>query len=386
MKKSIIKGVLVSALTSVIELSTVSTLTASAYLNADESVNFSPLNNTVVLQGLPISDLSKYDENFASILARFDIIGMAVSLKGLPGDTVKIGDYSLSKDSCQVISDDEQVIFETDCWKDGDLYLWKPENYLDWREHCRESERQSSFWVESFDTAFFSAELAAPIQEIQAEDNLYLLGFDTQIYETAQESFESLYQSVLQTEDISIEGAAYLVSQEYESYDGAIQLTFVSDSEKESLMPQLSEFGLINKQNKEEIFQYSGNVREAVELCETIRKLDGIADAVPVTSNPLLPDMCSFHLALVKNDASEKQGDADSDGQVTLKDVMAVLKHYNLTEVLGEEGILTDEQIAAADVNSDGKTDTEDAVCIMKFCHFRDTLEEPKTWAEITGK
>jgi len=79
-------------------------------------------------------------------------------------------------------------------------------------------------------------------------------------------------------------------------------------------------------------------------------------------------------------------GDADSDGQVTLKDAMAVQKHYNLTEVLGEDGILTDEQIAAADVNADGKTDTKDAMCIMKFCHFRDMLEEPKTWAEITGK
>ena len=79
-------------------------------------------------------------------------------------------------------------------------------------------------------------------------------------------------------------------------------------------------------------------------------------------------------------------GDADGDCDIDLQDASAVLKQYNVTDILSEDGFMTDEQIAAADVDGDSAVTPKDASCIQIFINFADILEEPKTWAEIIKK
>jgi hypothetical protein len=80
-------------------------------------------------------------------------------------------------------------------------------------------------------------------------------------------------------------------------------------------------------------------------------------------------------------------GDVDSDGSVSLKDVIKVLWHVNLTMLYDlDDSPLNAVERIAADVDLSGQTDAMDALCLLRYVHFRDALEEPKTWAEITGK
>ena len=81
-----------------------------------------------------------------------------------------------------------------------------------------------------------------------------------------------------------------------------------------------------------------------------------------------------------------KKGDGDSDGTITLQDASAVLKQYNLTDILGEDGFMTAEEIAAADVDGDGAVTPKDASLIQQYINFADILEEPKTWEELIKK
>ena len=81
-----------------------------------------------------------------------------------------------------------------------------------------------------------------------------------------------------------------------------------------------------------------------------------------------------------------QKGDADGDGKITLQDASAILKQYNLTDILGEDGFMTDEEITAADVDGDSAVTPKDASYIQKYINFADILEEPKTWAEIVKK
>ena len=76
-------------------------------------------------------------------------------------------------------------------------------------------------------------------------------------------------------------------------------------------------------------------------------------------------------------------GDADGDGSVTLKDATAAMKQYNQTEILGEDGFMTAQQIENADLDGDGAVTAKDATYIQKYVNFNVVLEEPKTWEEI---
>ena len=76
-------------------------------------------------------------------------------------------------------------------------------------------------------------------------------------------------------------------------------------------------------------------------------------------------------------------GDADGDGSVTLKDATAAMKQYNQTEILGEDGFMSAQQIENADLDGDGAVTAKDATYIQKYVNFNVVLEEPKTWEEI---
>ena len=76
-------------------------------------------------------------------------------------------------------------------------------------------------------------------------------------------------------------------------------------------------------------------------------------------------------------------GDADGDGSVTLKDALAVMRHYNQTVLLGEAGSLTAEQVRQADTDGDGIITATDAQYIQVYVNWNDLLDEPKTWGEI---
>ena len=79
-------------------------------------------------------------------------------------------------------------------------------------------------------------------------------------------------------------------------------------------------------------------------------------------------------------------GDADGDGIITLKDATAAMKQYNQTEILGEDGFMTAQQIENADLDGDGAVTAKDATYIQKYVNFNVVLEEPKTWEELIKK
>ncbi len=57
----------------------------------------------------------------------------------------------------------------------------------------------------------------------------------------------------------------------------------------------------------------------------------------------------------------ELYGDVDGDGQVTIKDAIAILRHN------AEVELLTGSQIIAGDLNGDGAVDTKDAILLLQY-------------------
>lgn len=69
-------------------------------------------------------------------------------------------------------------------------------------------------------------------------------------------------------------------------------------------------------------------------------------------------------------------GDVNSDGQVTEADAVIVEEYYAYISVGGEGG-LTDEQLAAADVNGDGYVGIDDASLIREMAGITTTVTQP---------
>ncbi|MBE6847490.1 MAG: hypothetical protein E7503_05085 [Ruminococcus sp.] len=70
-------------------------------------------------------------------------------------------------------------------------------------------------------------------------------------------------------------------------------------------------------------------------------------------------------------------GDVTMDGKVDTVDVMAVLDHYCLVEVLHMPSPLTDEQTVLAEVIGEGIIDTLDAFFILQYYSYTLTTDEP---------
>ena len=78
------------------------------------------------------------------------------------------------------------------------------------------------------------------------------------------------------------------------------------------------------------------------------------------------------------------RGDADGNDTIDALDALRIQKHYNLTVLLDEDGILTAQQTLAADADRNGTVDLNDATLILLYFNFAN-LDEPMPWDDLVA-
>ena len=254
----------------------------------------------------------------------------------------------------------------------------------------------------------FSYEINAVYQT-----NFDLSEYDTPLYLLTCEDDSDFVSAVLETEELKPIGMLYgacMMAMHFEMESPGIWILpkegYIVTAEELSAVTEIpaEQFHYVEKtdtwrprwfvplaeysmsRTDEEVEAMKQTAKEQwLPLCSRLNDLDSIEAAV---LNGYVDESGSYDgyagLKLVRSELTI--GDADGDGIITLKDATAAMKQYNQTEILGEDGFMTAQQIENADLDGDGAVTAKDATLIQKYYNFADILEEPKTWEELIKK